>query len=523
LSGQAGGARERVLIVGLDVGDGHLIKSWVDEGRLPVLAKLLENGEWSWLETTADMLHVSSWPSLYTGTMPGEHGVYYTFQPAPGRQGWSKFDGQQYGRPTFWNLLSQTGVQCTVFDAPYTHPEPASAATQVIDWGTWAHYWRPVSTPSSVLRELRRQCGDYPLQLEAHQVGLAALDPQLMSQRLAVAAHAKTDAALWLMTARAWDLFFVVYGEPHAGAHYCWSPASTRSQERDTQPGLRVIYEEIDRGIGALLERAGPGASLFIVSGDGVGPNNAGWHLLPEVLRRLGYLVEPAADEQSLESSGREASRPSDPIRRLRDALPKDFRKALARKLPSSLRHRLAQRVDTAAIDWSKTRAFCLPTDLEGCLRINVRGRELHGVVGRGAEYGRVCDEVADALEQLVDPTTGQRAVRDVIRTDQVFPGPRRDHLPDLIVRWNPEAPLRQVVSPAVGTVTGESPDQRPGTHRPPGFLLRYAGNRPADRSPAVHVCDFAPELLRRFGVPVADHMQRRASISRPGLQGDAT
>ena len=273
-----------------------------------------------------------------------------------------------------------------------------------------------------------------------------------------------------------------------------------------------------------MLERAGAGASLFVVSGDGVGPNNAGWHLLPEVLRRLGYLVEPAAIPQSLESSGGAASRPSDPIRRIRDALPKDFRKSLARRLPSSLRHRLAQRVDTAAIDWSRTRAFCLPTDLEGCVRINVRGRELHGVVSRGVEYGRVCDEVADALGELVDPLTGKRAVRGVIRTDDVFPGPRRDHLPDLIVLWNRESPLRQVVSPAVGTVTEESPDRRPGTHAPPGFLLRYATESAgSDRSSAVHVCDFAPELLRRFGAPIPDHMQRRSRSSRPGLQGDAT
>jgi predicted AlkP superfamily phosphohydrolase/phosphomutase len=488
------------------------------------LAKLIESGAWSWLETTADLLHVSSWPSLYTGTLPGEHGVYYTHQPAPGRQGWSKFDGQQYGRPTFWNLLSQNGVKCTVFDAPYTHPEPASAATQVIDWGTWAHYWRPASTPSSVWRELKRECGNYPLELEAHEVGLAALDPQLMCPRLAAAARAKTDAALWLMSTHAWDLFFVVYGESHAGAHYCWSPGSIRSDQRGAQPGLRPIYEEIDRGIAALFERAGAGASLFIVSGDGVGPNNAGWHLLPEVLRRLGHLVEPAADPLSRESSGRGASPPSDPIRRLRDALPKDFRKSLARKLPSSLRHRLAQRVDTAAIDWSKTRAFCLPTDLEGCVRINVRGREPQGVVGCGVEYGRVCDEVAAALGDLVDPLTGERAVRAVIRTDEVFPGPRRDHLPDLIVLWNAETPLRQVMSPAVGTVTGDSPDRRPGTHRPPGFLLRCATDSASpEGSPAAHVCDFAPGLLRRFGVPVPDHMQSRPRSSRFGLQGDAT
>jgi predicted AlkP superfamily phosphohydrolase/phosphomutase len=182
--------------------------------------------------------------------------------------------------------------------------------------------------------------------------------------------------------------------------------------------------------------------------------------------------------------------------------------------LPSSLRHRLAQRVDTATIDWSRTRAFCLPSDLEGCVRINLRGREIHGVVDRGEEYRRVCDDLASALEQLVNPLTGQRAVLGVIRTDDVFPGPRRDYLPDLIVLWNPEAPLSQVTSPAIGTVAEESPDRRPGTHTPPGFLLRSAPrSTTAEDSSPVHVCDFAPEILRRFGAAVPDYMQRRNAL----------
>jgi predicted AlkP superfamily phosphohydrolase/phosphomutase len=214
-------------------------------------------------------------------------------------------------------------------------------------------------------------------------------------------------------------------------------------------------------------------------------------------------------------------SRPRDPIRRLRDALPSDFRKSVARKLPNSLRHRLAQRVDTAAIDWSRTRAFCLPTDLEGCVRINLRGRETHGVVERGEEYRRVCDDVASALEELVNPATGRRAVLDVIRTDQAFPGPRRDYLPDLIVLWNPEAPFSELASPAIGTVAEQSPDRRPGTHTPPGFLLRSTPRSTAseDSSP-VHVCDFAPEILRRFSAPIPDYMQRRNS---PRLHGEGS
>ena len=92
--------------------------------------------------------------------------------------------------------------------------------------------------------------------------------------------------------------------------------------------------------------------------------------------------------------------------------------------LPDALRHRLAQRVDTAAVDWPRTRAYCLPTDLEGHIRINLRGREPQGSVAPGPEYQRVCDELAAALEALTQPETGRRAVRAVLRTDDLYPGP---------------------------------------------------------------------------------------------------
>jgi len=501
-----------VLMIGLDMGDGRLLEAWAGAGRLPAVAALLGAGRAQRLETTADALHVSGWPSLYTGTHPGEHGVYYTFQPAPGHQGWLKFQGNQYGRPTFWSLLARAGVRCSVLDAPYTHPEDGGAS-QVIDWGSWAPYWKPASTPPRLLDSLHRARGRYPLGFHALDVGMEPLDPGEMSRKLVPAVRAKTEAARWLMAERPWDLFFAVYGESHAAAHYCWGD----------EAALGAVYQEIDRGIGALVQQAGPEATVYLVSGDGVGPNRAGWHLLPEVLRRLGYLAEPSPDRPAAPGPEAPAGRRSlDPVKLLRDLLPQDLRKAIARKLlPDALRHRLAQRIDTAAVDWARTRAYCLPTDLEGHIRVNLRGREPRGSVSPGEEYGRVLDELSAALEGLTQPESGRRAVRAVLRTDELYPGPRRDYLPDLIVLWAEGAPFTALTSPAVGTVAGTSPDGRPGTHVPPGYLIR-AGAGAGSLAGLGHICEIAPELLRRFGVAVPDYMGR-VPAAVPGSGGGTT
>lgn len=499
----------KVLVIGLDVGDGPLILRWARGGELPAIAGLLNRGTWVWLDTPATSLHVSAWPSIYTGAMPGEHGVYFTFQSTPGQQGWAKFRAGQYGRPTFWNLLSRVGIRCTVFDAPYTHPEEGSRATQVFEWGTWAHYWRPMSTPPTLFRPLRQACGTYPLGLEALDVGLGFLAADELSSKLEVAARAKARATRWLMRETPWDLFVVVFGETHPGAHYCWTPAPPGPGGSE-QPALRAVYQAIDRGISEIVAEAGPDTMVVLLSGDGIGANHAASHLLPEVLRRLAFLAEPSAANGSGVGS-RDGASARDPLRRLRDALPKDLRKSIARRLPRSFRDRLAYRIDTATIDWSRTRAYCLPTDLEGYIRVNLRGREPQGIVSPGAEYQTVCDDLVTALRELRDPATGRPVTRDVVRTDDAFPGPRRHDLPDVIVLWDQERPLTAIASPAVGTIEGSSPDPRPGTHAPPGFGLIAGGGSPVGRVVSNgHVCDVAPWLLGRFGVPVPDYMPVR-------------
>lgn len=511
-----------VVVIGLDLGDGRLLERWGREGALPHVRGLLDAGVATRLSTSAEVLHVSAWPSLYTGAHPGEHGVYYTFQPRPGAQGHRRFETGLYGRPTVWRLLDRAGVRCSVLDAPYTHPEPGDVA-QVFDWGVWAQYLGPRSAPRTLLRRLRAAVGPYRLGLEAHDIGLAALDSTEMSGRLAAAAGQKAEAALWTMRERPWDLFFVVFGETHPAAHYCW-PSGADVDAAARASDLRSVYDAIDRGIGRIVEEAPADATICLVSADAAAPNHGAWHLLPEALRRLGWLAEPAAPGgpepgdpgaptgdrsgsagASDEAPGRGTGRGGGPLRRLRDALPADLRKSLARRLPRALRDALARRVDTALIDWSRTRAFCLPTDLEGYVRINLQGREPEGIVPPEA-YEDACDELSEQIGALEDPETGSPVVREVVRVRRRFPGPRSDFLPDLVVLWRDGAgPRGAIRHPDVGTVRGETPDGRTATHAAPGFLAARPGRSDARWDSISDVRDVAPALLAHFDAATPD------------------
>lgn len=496
---------QKVLIIGLDMGDGNLIRRWAEQGHLPILNRLLEQGTCVNLRTPAEVLHVSAWPSLYTGTLPGEHGVYYTFQVAKGHQTAKRIGIGQYGKAPIWKILSQTGKRCIVMDAPYTFPEEGYNGVQIFEWGTWAWYSKPMAMPAELWDKLKASCGAYPLGYEANQIGLGALHLQKLRDRLILSAASKGNASVWLLSKYHWDFAWVVFGETHPAGHYLC--------HTDNSEFCCDVYKAIDSAIGRILNSQKNHISVFVVSGDRVGPNHAGWHLLPEILKKTGYLVELAAPSPVAIDQGAENNRPQkDRLKKLRNFIPQDFRQMVSRKLPSSLREKLMARWASSDVDWSRTRAYCLPTDLEGCIRINLKGREPKGIVESGEGYIKVCEELSNLLSGLINSKTNRPVVKSIYLTHQVFAGDKLDDLPDIVVHWNTDEKIDEITIPGTGTtVEGESPDKRTGTHMAPGFVL--ACDPSISRTQALgeyHVIDFAPTLLRRMGVSIPEYMQGR-------------
>jgi predicted AlkP superfamily phosphohydrolase/phosphomutase len=176
-------------------------------------------------------------------------------------------------------------------------------------------------------------------------------------------------------------------------------------------------------------------------------------------------------------------------------------------------------------INWASTPVFCLPSDIEGYVRINLRGRERAGIVDPN-DYDQLCQTIADELRTFVDADTGQRIVENVGRSDQVFKqGPRLNNLPDLIVRWisSPAANHRLIVSSRYGSIPwitpGRHPTGRSGNHRPEGFLIA-TGDRfqPNSRIEGANILDLAPAVYTLLNAPKPAEMHGNASsIIQPG------
>lgn len=484
----------RVLVVGLDMGDGALIRHWSGQGRLPHLAALASSGTWIDLDSTAEALHTSTWPTFATGTLPGRHGVYYPYQPTPGQQLARHIGSDQYGAATFWKLADAQTRRTVVYDIPETFPEREFHGRAIFDWGTWAWYGEPRTQPQALMQQLRSRFGAYPLGFEAKRLGFTL--PDNIEGRLLRSVDYKRLTAHWLLENDEWDLAVIGFCETHPAGHYLWPEgvSAVDAAEEGAFDPLLNIYTAIDRGVGALRESLPPDAVLIVVSGDGVRPNRCGWHLLPIALERLGYT-------SSTRGSTVQPQRPPSLLRGVQHHVTAEAKRRIAASLPWRVRDRLGIWLQTASVDWSRTRAFTLPTDLEGCIRINLKGREPHGIVEPGAEYNDLCDEIRARLEELVNPATDAPAVRRVWLRNHVFPGPQQEELPDLIVTWDDEAPIVALRSPRIGVIEGKNPDPRPGTHSVSGFLVAAGPGIPSGCHSHGHLIDVAPTVLAFLGM----------------------
>jgi predicted AlkP superfamily phosphohydrolase/phosphomutase len=126
--------------------------------------------------------------------------------------------------------------------------------------------------------------------------------------------------------------------------------------------------------------------------------------------------------------------------------------------------------------------------------------------------------EFLRALEQdlldLVDGESGQPAVSRVLRTDDLYGGEHRAHLPDLLVEWSQRRALGSATvgtgrggsvrlsSSRIGTVEGINRSCRSGDHRRDGLFVAVAPGLGSERLAfPVSIMDFAPTLTRLLGV----------------------
>jgi hypothetical protein len=190
---------------------------------------------------------------------------------------------------------------------------------------------------------------------------------------------------------------------------------------------------------------------------------------------------------------------------RWRAAIPASYRAAVARLLSDDRVRAITAALHTVGADWRGTRAFALPGDCHGFVRLNLRGRERDGIVA-AADASSLLDTIAEGLATFRD-ADGAPSVAAVERVP--VDGRHAHLLPDLVVRWTerPSARLDGVTSARFGRVarSGVGPGL-PGNHTEGAWTLVVPrSGRPAAAASAPRLIDLAATACARADVAAAD------------------
>jgi len=145
--------------------------------------------------------------------------------------------------------------------------------------------------------------------------------------------------------------------------------------------------------------------------------------------------------------------------------------------------------------------AFALPSFYDGRIRINLRGRERHGMI-EASRYEETCRALETMLRECRNPRTGEPSVETIERAATRDPLALTGSEADLLVIWRGVAAA--IEHPRLGLV-GPLPLRRTGGHTGPHGMAYVAapGFAPGDRG-VRSAFDVVPTIAALLGVSPA-------------------
>jgi predicted AlkP superfamily phosphohydrolase/phosphomutase len=430
-----------LALISFDAVARPLFDRMIAQGRLPNCALLLRRGKTYSMETTP--IHASVYRSLYTGFSLSTHGVYYPLVWSASEQRVRAAEPLNPDHSIFARL-DRAGRRMLVIDPPeYGWFEPKHGIA-LSGWQFTSRFVIPRwSSSKRIARVLEEQFG---APRSCHEVfgrpDMARL--RAMRDILQSAPGRLADAAVACLRESPFDLVWITFVAAHIAGHQLWcdsliSKGDADGREPEVLPG---IYQKADEALGRILAALPQQATVIVCSPNGMGPETSRADFLPAMLARV---LAGGASSRATAGS---------PLWRLRALAPTALRARVADAIPDHIVPRLTAYLENVGSDRRTTRAFALPSDGPGFVRLNLKGRERDGIVEPG-EAETLLNEISEGLQTFVEPS-GEKMVASILRSCELdAAGANSSSLPDLVVVWSPtpDAPLRVVTSPRFGDV----------------------------------------------------------------------
>lgn len=505
----------KVLVIGLDAAALELIDPWVQEGKLPVLGRLMGQGAVGVLRSTIPPLSPAAWSSFATGMNPGKHGVFDHTYRRPATYEIVPTNARRRAGKTLWQLIGEQGGTVGVINVPETYPPEPVNGFLITGMSTPSDD-SDFCYPPTLAQELERTIGGYkvfgPRSKENLDLALAGMHETVL-MRLRAAAHLLSNYDPQFM--------IMVLQETDSVQHRFWKYMDPDHPQYDAEGARRYgeaileIYQRIDENLHLLLDQMDEDRVVIIMSDHGAGAIHR-WLYLNNWLVRQGLIRFKRGPLTELKRAlywlGYTPGNAMELAMRLRLGLT-DRAIGRVRQSGSSKNPLFRLFLSFADVDWSRTRAYSLGGNMTG-IYVNLRGREPEGCVEPGTEYEALRDEIIARLATLRDEETGVQVATRIYRREELYAGPYLERAPDVIFETHDERYVSFGGQEFTANVVMAPSRLFNGCHRRDGMVVlagRYI--RSGVRLGPHDIVDLAPTILHLLGYPVPANMDGRVMV----------
>jgi predicted AlkP superfamily phosphohydrolase/phosphomutase len=415
---------------------------------------LIRRSAFGLLESVVPPITVPAWACMVTGRDPGALGIYgFRNRKDYSYDGLSIAMSHSVAEPSIWDRLGEAGLRSIVVGVPPSYP-PKPLRGQMVSCFLTPSAQSEYTWPASLKRDLEARVGPYLFDVTDFRTE----DKEALLRRVHAVTAQKFAIARHLAETAPWDfLMFVDMGPDrlHHGFWKYWDRQHIKYTVGNPFEGaFPEYYAFLDRQIGELLGVIDEDTAILVVSDHGA-KRMDGAICVNEWLRREGYLT--------------------------------------LREPP-----RTVQRLEPAAVDWSRTVAWG-EGGYYSRIFLNIKGREPQGVVDAPA-VDALRGELIQGLEALGDET-GRPIGTRVYRPEELYPT-ARGVPPDLIAIFG-DLYWRSVGSVGFPQVWTRENDTGPddANHAQHGMFVAVGLPLPPGQVSGMRLLDIAPLLARHFGL----------------------
>jgi predicted AlkP superfamily phosphohydrolase/phosphomutase len=506
--------RKKLYIIGIDSVPVWIIKAALKENKLPGFQHFFESGFIDNMESTLPPVTAAAWPSIYTGTGPGKHGVMEFFGIDSDYSKRLMYYDSEESRP-FWNVLADKGLKSLIITPAMVLKAGLDPNVDLV-----TGFPLPPKYNSKRLEEVAKRIGFKGEENVESLIKDGRMSLAEGSDIYRKSVRKRIDFAKILMDSRDYDLVFVCFTETDRIQHYSLGSGIDTALKYNAP-----VLKEIDTFIEWIYKRIKGNqedAAVMVVSDHGAQGLKKKFLLNTWMINNGFAKLKPAVERQINEMlSGRGRKEMKSSIKyRLREKLVGTGAEIVYQKMPGSMKKLASKSMSVGPtiskngdyvrvhdlnfdnFDIGNTKAFgAVSTNPVGMIWINDDRFDKPSV--SKSEKKKVKNEIIRMLSSEKG-FEGGRLAKKVYDGDEYYGDTKKFIHPDILVLLNDGYGV-DTFNFAIDTLFIDPNPILNGDHTEDAMFGIFGRGIKLQKLKGAHVkiCDFAPTVYSYFGLRI--------------------